>query len=369
MRKTLFPLALILVVATALVLVNKSNQVNVFVVEERPIKKVVYASGYVKPIRYVVVKSEVSGYVKEIKVKEGDRVKRGQILAVIDAGPLEASLREVEEKLKLTRERLRKESDYMTSLEEQVQIAKTNMEQAKRILQRRENLAKSGLIPREQYEEARRSYENAKSEYERILSSYRDTKTVLMSEEKVLSASADKIKRDIQRYYIKSPIDGVVLNRYVEVGDYVNNLSQENKLFSVGQEGNMEVVLDVDEEYASVIRKGMKVFLSLDAYPDRVFEGRVTLVKEELDKSKKTFEVKVSAELPPNVPANATVEANILVEEKKALVIPKSAYKEGYVYKYEAVRKIKVPVKVGEEVDGYLEILEGLKKGDKVVAE
>ncbi|SNZ13941.1 efflux RND transporter periplasmic adaptor subunit [Hydrogenobacter hydrogenophilus] len=368
MKKLFFPLGVLLTVGALLVVFYKSNKVKVFVVEERPIKKVVYASGYVKPVNYVVVKSEVSGYIQEIRVKEGDKVKKGQILAVIDPGPVLASLKEAEERLKLVRERLREDSDYRKSLQEQVDITKRNMEQAQRYLERRKNLSERGLIPKEQYEEAKRSYENAKSEYQRALAVYEDAITSLKSEEKTLYANKEKIKREIERYYIRSPVDGIVLNRYVEVGDYVNYMS-DNKLFSIGNEKDKEVVLNVDEEYASMIKRGMKVFLSLDIYPDKVFEGTVKLVKEELDRNKKTLEVRASAPLPAEVPAGATVEANILVEEKKALVIPISAYKDGYVYKYERVRKVKVPVKVGSQVDGYIEIIEGLKKGDKVIVE
>jgi HlyD family secretion protein len=368
MRKLFFPLAVLLTVGALLVFFDKSNKVKVFVVEERPIKKVVYASGYVKPVDYVVVRSEVSGYVQKIMVKEGDKVKKGQILAIIDPGSLTASLQEIEERLKLAEDRLREDSDYRRNLTEQVQIAKRNMEQAQRYLERRKSLAEKGLIPKEQYEEAKRAYENAKSEYQRALAVYEDAIASLFSEEKTLYANKERIKREIERYYIRSLVDGIVLNKYVDVGDYVNYMS-DNKLFSIGNEKDKEVVLNVDEEYASMIKEGMKVFLSLDIYPDKVFEGTVKLVKEELDRNKKTLEVRTSAPLPAEVPAGATVEANILVEEKKALVIPTSAYKDGFVYKYEGVRKVKVPVKVGTQVDGYIEIIEGLKKGDKVVAE
>ncbi|MGB9874396.1 MAG: HlyD family secretion protein, partial [Hydrogenobacter sp.] len=225
MKKLFFPLFVLLAIVPLLVFLNRSNKVKIFVVEERPIKKVVYASGYVKPVNYVVVKSEVSGYIQEIRVKEGDKVKKGQILAVIDPGPLLASLKEVEERLKLVRERLREDSDYRKSLQEQVDITKRNMEQAQRYLERRKSLSERGLIPREQYEEAKRSYENAKSEYQRALASYEDAITSLKSEEKTLYASIERIKREMERYYIRSPIDGVVLNKYVEIGDYVNYMS------------------------------------------------------------------------------------------------------------------------------------------------
>ncbi len=369
MKKVIFPILFFLAVLSLFYFLNRSNKPKLFSVEERTLRKVVYASGYVYPMDYVVIKSEVSGYVKEIKVKEGDRVKKGQVLAVLDYGPLGASLKELDYKLELVKKRLDENSDYMKSLKEQVSIAKRNMEQAEKGMLRRKSLLERGLIPKEQFEEIKRNYENARSEYERSLSLQKDTIISLRSEERSLEASVRRVEDDIKRYYIRSPIEGVVLNKYIQLGDYINHLSQENKLFSVGDPRGYEVVLYVDEEFAWVIKDGMKAFLYLDAYPNKAFEGQVMLVKNELDRNKRTFEVKVKANLPRDVPAYATVEANVLVKEKKALVIPTSAYKDGYVYKYELVRTVKLPVRVGEEVDGYLEVIDGLKKGDKVITE
>jgi len=366
-KKVLFPIAVLLLAGAFVFLINKKNRVEVYTVEEKPIRRVVYASGYVKPIEYVIVKSEVSGYIREIRVKEGQRVKKGEVLAVLDLGSLQANLKEVEANLRLVKDRARENSDFLNALKKEMEIAQRNVEQAEKVYKRRERLSEQGLIPREQYEEAKRSYENAKSEYERALSNYKDTINSLKAEEKILLAQRERVMREMEKYYVRSPIDGVVLNKYVEVGDYINHLSQDNNLFSVGKSEEFEVVLEVDEEYASLIKEGMRVFLSLDAYSGKVFEGKVRLIKRELNKNKKTFEVRVFADLPKDTPANATVEANVLVEEKTALVIPVSAYKDGYVYKYEKVRKVKVPVKVGAEIDGYYEVLEGLKKGDKVV--
>ncbi|MFN3814215.1 MAG: efflux RND transporter periplasmic adaptor subunit [Aquificaceae bacterium] len=369
MKKAIFPILFVSAALSLFFFLSRSSKPKLFSVEERVLKKVVYASGYVYPIDYVVVKSEVSGYVKEIKVREGDRVKKGQVLAVLDYGPLGASLKELDYKLELVKKRLDENSDYIKRLKEQVNIAKRNMEQAERGMLRRKRLLEVGLIPKEQFEEAKRNYENAKSEYKLSISLQEDTISALRSEKRSLEASVKRIKDDIKRYYIKSPIEGVLLNKYVQLGDYINHLSQENRLFSVGNPSEHDVVLFVDEEFASMIRGGMKTFLYLDAYPNNVFEGQVALVKNELDRNKKTFEIRVKANLPKNVPAYATVEANVLVEEKKALVIPSSAYKDGYVYKYELVRTVKLPVRVGEEVDGYLEVIDGLKKGDKVIIE
>ncbi len=345
---------------------SKNKSSTPYVVEEKTLRKVVYASGYVRPKDYVLVKAEVSGYVKELRVKEGDKVSPGQILVLLDAKPLEASLKEAEYRLDLIKSKLNPDSEYLKTLKEQAKIAKTNLEQAERNLERRQKLWEDGLISKEQYEEAKRTYENAKSEYVKSIAIYQDTIKTLSLESQIVQSNIRKIKEELNKYVIRSPIEGVVLSKFINVGDYVNHLSQDNRLFSLGGK-ELEIVLSVDEEFLSLIKEGNKVFLTLEAYPKEPFEGRIFQIIREVDPNKRTFEVKVTANLPKEVPASATVEANILVLEKKSLVIPKSYYKDGFVYKYEEGKIQKIPVKIGSEFDGFLEVREGLKKGDRIL--
>ena len=365
MKKLVYMLPTLLILGVLIVL-KLTNKENLAVVEEREVKKVVYASGIAKPPDYVLIKSEVSGYVKEVYVKEGDKVRKGQVLALLDAGPLVDALEEAKVRKILVEEKLKKDSPYLKSIEEEIMQAQIRLEQEKKNLQRRENLYERGLIPKEQYEIAKTNYETALKSYEKLNAVYQDSVNSLMRERQALAAQVERISKEIQKYTIKSPIDGVVLNKFVNRGDYINALSQDNKLFSVGNVERWEVILDVDEEFVQWIKKGMRVYLTLDAFPDAGFEGTVEEIIRDVDRSRRVFQVKVLADLPPETPAGATVEANILVYSRKSLVIPKEAYKDGKVLKYEGVRFVEVPVKVGVEVDGYVEVLEGLRRGDKV---
>ncbi len=334
-------------------------------VEEREIKTVVYGSGYAKRKDYVVLKPEVSGYITKVLVEEGQYVKIGQPLAVIDSGSLDASIKEVDSRLQFLRERSREGSDYLKSLEEVIESARINMENARRLLERRERLFSEGLISKEAYEQAKANYEVSKSEYGRALSVYEDAKISLRNEEKVLTAQRERLLKEKGKYTLRSPLEGRVLKRYVNPGDYVNPL-HDSKLFSIGS-GSWEVVLDVDEEYAGLLKEGQKVFLRVDAYPGRTFEGNVERVVREVDQSRKLLQVKLSVDLPEDLPNNSTVDANIEVQPKKLLLIPKRAYRDGYVILYDGVRRLKVPVRVGREYEEYLEVLDGLKPGDRVI--
>ncbi|RME08524.1 MAG: HlyD family efflux transporter periplasmic adaptor subunit [Aquificota bacterium] len=366
MRRLLLALPLIFIALLVLLLAVRGNRENYAVAKEEEVKILVYGSGFAKASQYVVVRAEVSGHVKEVYVKEGDFVRKGQVLALMDAGPLEAGIREASERLNLVRERLKEGSPYLRSLENAVESSRVSMENSRRLFERRERLFSQGLIPKETYEQSRTQYELASKEHERAKSSYEDAINSLRSEERVLLAERERLIREKEKYTIKSPIEGYVLKKFVNPGDYINHISQENRLFSVGS-GGWEVWLEVDEEYASMLKEGQRVLLRVDAYPERSFEGRVFQVVREVDRSRKLITVKVSAELPEDLPNGSTVDGQIEVERKRALLIPAVAYREGHVLLYDGVRRVKTPVKVGRRYGEYFEVLEGLRPGDRVI--
>ncbi|WP_448588410.1 efflux RND transporter periplasmic adaptor subunit [Thermocrinis sp.] len=337
------------------------------IVENKEIKRFIYASGYVEPDNFVLVKAEVSGTVEKVPVKEGERVNKNQVLAIISSEDLDASIRDLEVRLRLTEERLDKNSPYLRALKERVDASQKQMEQARREYERREELARDGLIPKEQLERFKSTYEIYSREYEANLNQYKDAIMSLQTERKSLLANIQSLKARKEKYFVKSPVDGVVLSRFVKEGSYINHLSQENVLFGVGNPEKLEVILEVDEEYAGMIKEGQKVFLSIDSLAGQTFEGEVYLKEGQLDRTKKTVKVKVRANLPQNIPAYSTVEGKILIEARQAILVPKEAVEEGKVLKYERVRTVEVPVKVGQEYNGYFEVLEGLKVGDRVI--
>ena len=337
------------------------------VVETKEIKKFVYASGYVEPENIVFVKAEVSGLVERVLVKEGDPVGKNQPLAVLSSKELDASLKDLQARLRLLEERLQENSPYLNALKDRIQASYLQMEQAKREYERRKELAEKGLVPREQLEKLKNAYEVYLREYQANLNQYEDALSSLKAEKKSTLARIENLKAQKEKYIIKSPVDGIVLSSYVKEGAYINHLSQENILFSVGDPKRLEVVLEVDEEYAGFVKEGQKVYLTLDAFPGKSFEGEVYSKDGQVDKTKKTIKVKVKVSLPENTPAYTTVDGKILLEERKAVVVPKEAIKDGKALKYERVRLVEVPVKVGSEYEGYFEVLEGLKPGDRVV--
>lgn len=353
----------ILIIIALFFLWKQNASITYVVAEERPLKKVIYASGYVKPKEYVVLRSEVSGYIKKIYVKEGDTVGKGMLLAEIDPKGLPAQIAEIEKRLAQVEERLKPNSDYLTALRREIDIAKTNMIDAEAKLKRREALYREGLISREDLENAKKQFDVLKENYEKLKNTFKDTVRELETERKVLLEQRRALRVELSRYAIRAPVSGIVLQKFIEEGDFVNALSGENRLFSIGSR-DYEIVLEVDEEYAGLVREGQKVYVAFDVYPDQLFEGEVFLIVREIDRAKRSFNVKVRLNKFIHLPAMATAEANIVLEERKGLVIPKGALiEEEYV---EVKGRGKIKVKVGEQFGDYVEIISGLSPGDLV---
>jgi len=322
-------------------------------VETKEVIRSVYGSGRVKGERQVLLKASVSGYVKRVLVKEGEKVRKGQLLIVIDSGGLENRLRSVEEKIELLKGRLDPDSPFLKSLHAQLEIRKENMEEARRRFMRRKRLFEKGALSRETMEEARRLYEVAKREYEAFKSSIEDRVEEIEREVSSLEEEKNSLLKELEKYKVKSPMDGVVLGVYVEEGDFVNQL-RENDLLSLSSL-KRKVVLEIDEEFLPLIKKGQKVFITTDAVPEKVFEGRVKSYNLESEPTRRIVKVEVEISLPEKVPVNSVVEGNVLISRFKTTVVPLKAVKGGYVYLL--VNGEKRKVKVERVFDNYAEVI------------
>ncbi len=322
--------------------------------EIKEVVRSVYGSGRVRSEREVVLRAGVSGLIEKILVKEGERVRKGQLIAKIESSGLENKIRAVTEKIKLVEERLKQDSDFRRSLEIQLRIRKENMEKAERRYLRRKELFSKGAIPRESLEEAERQYVIVKEEYEAFKRNYRERIRELRTELKVMEEERKALEKELEKYRVRSPFDGFVLKVYVEEGDYVNHLSRENSIAVIGTE-KRKVVLSIDEEFLPLIKEGQRVYVRSDAVPGEIFEGKVVGFDLQSDPSKRIVEVEVDVDIPQKIPVNSVVEGNIVIDVLKTTVVPVRFVKDGYVTLLIDGQKRKVKVK--RVFDNYAEVI------------
>ncbi len=325
-------------------------------VQEREVIRAVYGVGHIESRVQVLVSSPVSGQVRRVYASEGDRIRKGQKLADIDSGGLEDRINSLEARIRKLRDKLSPHSPFREKMESLIRMRKEDLQKAESRYARRLRLYQKGVISREELEEAQRQLILAR---EALRSSLSEKESILKDIQHELSAlisERESLSKELKKYRISSPINGKVLKVFVREGEFVNHIGANNRLFLLGSEEKI-AILRIDEEYAPLVKRNQKVYIVLDAYPDRVFEGKVKSYELWSDPLRRTVNVEVNVSLPEDVPSGTLVEGNIVVERFSTTVVPAEAVKSGYVLLRigEELKKVKTGSSYGEfvEVKGY----------------
>ena len=299
----------------------------------------------------VTVGTQVSGIVSKLYVDYNSKVTKGQVIAELDRTNLTSELNTAKANL----------SSAQSSL---------NYEKANH--QRYETLYKKGLVSADEYENARLSYEKA------------------VQQVKTAQESVKKAETNLNYATITSPIDGVVLSKAVEEGQTVAASFSTPELFTIAQDlTNMRVIANVDEADIGDVKEGERVSFTVDAFPNDVFEGQVTQVRQEATTTNNvvTYEVVISApneqlKLKPGLTANVTIytaeKQGVLSVSTKALRFTPTPETVGKMKIADCKGKNKLWTKQGNTLqahsvqlgmsDGiHTEILSGLAEGTEIV--
>ena len=295
---------------------NKELVVRTHVVEEYTVENTVTATGTIEPVETVEVGTQVSGKVEKIYVDFNDVVKKGQLMAELDKQTLNQSLSRARASL--------------TSAESQLNYAKLTYERTKQLYE-----ANAATLAA--YQEAQNSYTQAQ-----------------MSK-KNAQAAYDQARVDLAYAEIYSPIDGIVLDRAVEVGQTVAASFSTPTLFTLANDlTKMQVEADVDEADIGQVKEGQRVTFTVDAYMDEVFNGTVNQIrmKPTTTSNVVTYTVIIDAPNPDQkLFPGMTASVTIVTEEQTGLAVPAEAFNftpDEQVLK--ALRKPKPPQ--GEKPEG-----------------
>ncbi len=219
------------------------------------IEAVVTTSGTVNPITMVEVGSQVSGKIARLNVDYNSRVEEGQILAELDLSPFETRVNQ-------------SQANYM-SAQASLEKAKVTLDNLKKQYERARSLFEKDLISYEERDIAEANYLGAKTDLQRAEASVEQAKSQLESS-----------KLDLSYAIIRSPIEGIVISRNMNVGQTVQASFTAPKIFEIANDlSNMQVECDVDEADVGRIQEGQKVRFTVDAFPNDSFNGVVQQVR------------------------------------------------------------------------------------------
>jgi HlyD family secretion protein len=310
------------------------------------------ATGTIEPVTSVTVGTQVSGIVSHLYVDYNSVVKKGQVIAELDKTNLISELST--------------QKANLSSAESKLAYQKSNFDRYKTLFDK-------GLVSADDFENAKLAY--------------------LQAQESVTTAkeSVQKAQTNLSYATITSPIDGVVLSKSVEEGQTVAASFNTPELFTIAQDlTNMQVVADVDEADIANVKEGARVTFTVDAYPDDIFEGKVTQVRQSATTTNNvvTYEVVISApnsdlKLKPGLTANVKI---ITQEKPNVLAVPVAALRfapfeamlepEGKIVDCDSKTKVwvkngkdlqAIAVKTGISNGALTEITEGIGAGKEVI--
>jgi len=366
----------VLVVAVAWRLL-RAPEVAAWAVEQRPIVQRVVATGRVRPPARATLASLAPGRVRTVAVREGDRVQAGQVLLQLDDAEAAASLRQADGRVAEAAARLGQLKGVSgRQASEALRQAELRVAQAEEDAVRARTLGDAGAGSRQSVEEAERAVEVARSQRDAARAQATasaggpDERLALAVLAQAEAARALATVR-LGEMRLLAPAAGQVVARDAEPGD----VAQAGRaLLAMTLDGPLELSAQVDEKNLALLATGQAATASADAFPDQPFTAAVGLIAPAVDAARGTVEVRFRVPAPPvTLRADMTVTVDVEVGRKASgLVVPVEALRDAtgrpWVLAVAGGRAERRAVKLGLRGDALVEVLEGLREGEAVVA-
>lgn len=367
-RLRLAAVLVLVVVATAWLLAGKlrGRELEAYPVTARPLVQTVVATGRVVAVSRAQVGSPVTGVVLERRVREGDAVQPGDVLAVLRADDLEAAAAEAEAALDQLRRSGRPQAQ--AALRE----AEARLQQASREAERRRDLFARQLIAREALEQALQAETAARSSAEQARLRARD-QAEGGAAEAAAQAHLATARALLAKTTIRAEVAGTVLTRNAEPGDLVQ---PGRVLFEIARAGDTELLVPVDEKNLQVLALGQPAMCVADAFPDRPFPATVSFIAPSVDAQRGSVDIRLSVSpVPDFLRQDMTVSVNVETGRRdSALVVPNDALaaidgSSAQVWRVADGRATRQTVELGLRGMALTEITAGLRDGDQVLAD
>jgi len=353
-------------------------------VEQGTMVRSVVATGKVEPITKVEIKSKANGIIEHLLVDVDNVVQPGQILAELDKENLTARLREARANLQAAE--AAREGAVAQLKKNEIEAEAPDVAFARRNHERAQQLAEQKLVSQSQLDEAKSALEQAENR-QRAASGQLVIARARVAESTANVAQAhaavERAEEELANATIRAPIRGTVLSRDLEVGSPVSSIlnlgANATLVMTLGDIDRVFVRGKVDEADIGRVRLGQQARITTETFRDKMFEGRVTEISPigvEKD-NVTTFQVEVSIDNPgKELKANMSANAEIILEQfPESLLVPEAAIvydpqKRPFVDVVDPGSKTgrrRVSVKVGVGNGTRMQVLSGLKAGDKVV--
>jgi HlyD family secretion protein len=319
------------------------------------------ATGYVTPRQRATIAAKITGRVTAVFFDEGTHVKKGQLLATLDAADVQRFLETA---------RADRNSSKAAIADYEVQLANARI-----LLHRTEELQKAGVQPQEQLDNARTAAESLQAKID-----------LAKAQANAAEARIGEAQQAVDNCTIRAPFDGIVVSKDAQVGEMVSPNSAGGGFTRTGiativDMNSNEIEVDVNEAYITRVKPGQQVTAILDAYPDWEIPSRVRTIIPSADRQKATVKVRISfLKLDPRILPDMGIKVTFLGDEPSekdaaaaspAILIPQSAVRDDggkkVVFLIKDNKTERRAITLGGNRGTDTEVMAGLAVGDTVV--
>jgi RND family efflux transporter MFP subunit len=343
-------------------------EVAVAPVVERTMVRRIEAVGSLEAEDEVTLSSQAAGELVEIGVDIGSPVRKGQVVGRIDSRELRLQVEQAQAALRQAEARLGLGSGEKPDLQNQpdVRQARAALERARYDFLAYEQLVAHGDISKQQFDTARRAFEQAEARYQAAVENARNLLAVVEEKRAALALS----RKNLADAEVVSPIAGAVKAKHASRGEY---LQMGAPVVTIVQVNPLRLKLDVPEAFAPRIKSGQPVTVEVDSFPGREFQAVIKRINPSLDEKNRSLiaeaEVKnIGGLLRPGMFARAGVVSD---SASTALMVPERAVISlagvNKLFVVDGGRAIERPVKLGVRDGDMVEIVEGVRPGERVI--
>ena len=329
-------------------------------IEKGNIKKVVSATGKIIPTSTLILSSEISGKIVEIKKDYNEKINKGDVLAIFDQNPFILNVDETETSVEISKSKLKQKNASLEKAKSELNNSISNkkgsesklddfslyLKKLSGNLEDKKALYKNKFISKKEYEDALFEYESAIFQYSSLESDILSLNAIINSRQaqiKIIDAEIEEVKKlieqtqlkleseklDLSKTRIVSPIDGFILDRHISIGDVLGAYQKDSIMFTIAETlSKMNIEIFIDESDIGNIKVDQTVEFSTDAFPDRKLTATITQIRYSPidDQNVITYEVLASFENPNNILLpGMTANVDIIVKNKNDILKVKNS--------------------------------------------
>jgi multidrug efflux pump subunit AcrA (membrane-fusion protein) len=330
--------------------------------EYREITETVFASGVLEPMDKYNLTAQSEGYITALNFTEGDIVKTGDVLAVVDNQQNVFNEKAAAQLLGISQVNVSENAPAIKQTEVSLALANEKLKQDEQQMTRYKKLLESNSVSKLEYENMTLAYENSKASVASLQQTLKLQKQ--QAEQQLINTDAQK---NISSFLsgnneVKAIVGGKVYKKMKELGDYVR---KGDVIAMIGNANSVYAKVNVDESNIAKIMQGQKAVIQLNTNKGVNYDGTLYELLPAFDDASQSFICKIKFEKEPELKISGTqLQANIIIgNKKKAFVIPRAYLDYGNKVMVKG-KDTPVTVKTGFVSSDWVEITEGLSESD-----